>query len=142
MTVGEATGPDVAELYRLLGGAPGIANVVAAFYARIRRDQAFESLRDMHAGDWAVHEEKLALFLTGWLGGPDDYAARFGHTALPLAHGHLAIGPDERALWLIGMRDAACETGVPLEAANALVRRLSIPAARIEQRCRMNRISD
>ena len=126
---------DVSELYRALGEAAGIEALVQAFYARMTTDARFARIADMHDGAITSHAEKLSSFLTAWLGGPDRYTPRFGHTALPLAHGHLAIGSLEVEVWLDCMREAATARGIPAPVLNHLIGRLAVPASRIVARC-------
>ena len=126
---------DVSELYRALGEAAGIEALVQGFYAQMTTDARFARIADMHDGQVTHHAEKLSSFLTAWLGGPDRYTPRFGHTALPLAHGHLAIGSLEVELWLDCMREAATARGIPAPVLNHLIGRLAVPASRIVARC-------
>ena len=62
--------------------------------------------------------DRFALFLVGWLGGPQHYTDRFGHPMLRARHlpqsigGH-TIGIRERDEWLACMDQAMGETGVP-----------------------------
>ena len=36
--------------------------------------------------------DKLSLFLSGWLNGPNTYGEKYGKIQIPKAHAHLAIG--------------------------------------------------
>ena len=40
------------------------------------------TIRGLHAKTMRVLREKLFLFLSGWLGGPELYAAKYGHPRL------------------------------------------------------------
>ncbi|MCL4129908.1 UNVERIFIED_CONTAM: hypothetical protein GTU68_032374 [Idotea baltica] len=63
-------------------------------------------VRDMHPADIASSEEKLTLFLTGWLGGPDLYIQKYGHPRLRQRHMPFKIGIEERDQWLYCMAHA------------------------------------
>ena len=55
-----------------------------------------KGIRDMHPEDITISEEKLYLFLTGWLGGPSLYTDKYGHPRLRSRHLPFAIGIEER----------------------------------------------
>ena len=59
--------------------------------------------------------DRFALFLIGWLGGPDDYVMQHGHPRLRMRHAPFAIGPAERDAWLTHMRDAVDSLELPHE---------------------------
>lgn len=50
--------------------------------------------------------ERFALFLIGWLGGPQEYMARYGHPRLRMRHAHVPIGVELRDAWMRSMRRA------------------------------------
>jgi hemoglobin len=54
-------------------------------------------------------EEKLFMFLSGWLGGPQLYIEKFGHPRLRGRHMPFAIGTAERDQWMLCMRQALAE---------------------------------
>ena len=62
------------------------------------------AVRRMHAEDLSGSQEKLFLFLSGWLGGPHLYAAKYGSMCMTAPHRPYAIGPKERDQWLLCMR--------------------------------------
>lgn len=66
-------------------------------------------IRKMHAADLSGSEEKLFLFLSGWLGGPNLYVERFGHPFLRARHLPFSIGSVERDQWMHCMRQALDE---------------------------------
>ncbi len=59
-----------------------------------------KTIRDLHAKDLRSAREKLFMFLSGWLGGPDRYIAAFGHPRLRARHLPFTIGGAERDQWL------------------------------------------
>ncbi len=96
--------------YEQIGGEPTVRALVSRFYAHMdERPEAWE-VRRMHAEDLSSSEEKLFLFLSGWLGGPNLYVERFGPPFLRARHLPFSIGSLERDQWLDCMRLALEET--------------------------------
>jgi hemoglobin len=73
------------------------------------------TIRELHPKDLRSAREKLFMFLSGWLGGPDRYIAAFGHPRLRARHLPFPIGDAERDQWLMCMRKALDE--MPIDAA-------------------------
>jgi len=99
--------------YERIGGDAAVRALVERFYDLMEMDPAFARLRAVHAPNLASAREKLHLFLSGWLGGPQLYVARYGHPRLRARHLPFAIGATERDQWLACMRRALADTGVP-----------------------------
>ena len=61
---------------------------------------------------------RFALFLVGWLGGPQDYVAQHGHPRLRMRHMHVAVDERMRDAWLRCMEQALDQRSVtgPLRA--------------------------
>ncbi len=112
--------------YARLGGAPTVARIVEAFYARVAADDV---LRPLYPEDLEPGKQKLTWFFEQWLGGPTSYSDRFGHPRLRRRHFPFVI--DERAAgrWLRLMREAWNEVGVPRELQDPVFERLA-PLAR------------
>jgi hemoglobin len=104
--------------YEQLGGAPAVRALVDRFYDLMDLEPAYADLRRVHGSDLGAARDKLAWFLSGWLGGPDLYIERFGHPRLRARHLPFAIGIRERDQWVACMKQAMCELGVaePLRA--------------------------
>jgi hemoglobin len=66
-------------------------------------------IRRLHPPDLAGSEEKLFMFLSGWLGGPPLFASRYGHPRLRARHLPFTIGRAERDQWLMCMNQALDE---------------------------------
>jgi len=98
--------------YALLGGDAGVRELVTRFYDLMDSDPAYAGIRKLHRPDLSQAREKLYLFLSGWLGGPQLYAERFGHPMLRARHLPFQIGVAERDLWLACMSRAMQEIGV------------------------------
>ncbi len=50
--------------------------------------------------------DRFALFLVGWLGGPQHYTERHGHPRLRMRHAHVPVNQRMREAWLRCMRVA------------------------------------
>ena len=86
--------------YQRLGGEEGVRKLVDHFYDLMELEPRFADLRAMHPTHSDQTRDKLYLFLSGWLGGPDLYSARFGHPRLRMRHFPYAIGTKERDDWM------------------------------------------
>ncbi len=101
-------GPDRTP-YELIGGEAVVRRLVARFYAHMDTLPEAWGVRKLHAESLAGSEQKLFMFLSGWLGGPQLYAERYGHPRLRARHLPFAIGDDEAAQWMMCMRLAMDE---------------------------------
>ena len=97
--------------YELLGGDAAVRGLVDRFYDLMDTDPGFAGIRRLHKANLSAAREKLYLFLSGWLGGPQLYAQKFGHPALRARHLPFAIGDVERDLWLACMSRAMQDMG-------------------------------
>ena len=97
--------------YELLGGDLAVRGLVDRFYDLMDTDPGFAGIRSLHKANLSAAREKLYLFLSGWLGGPQLYAQKFGHPALRARHLPFAIGDVERDLWLACMSRAMQDMG-------------------------------
>ena len=94
-------------------GESGVANMVAAFYRRVRQD---ELLAPMYPDeDFEGAEQRLRDFMLFRLGGDDRYIRELGHPRLRMRHAPFSIGEVERDRWLELMAHAMEETEVPEE---------------------------
>jgi hemoglobin len=102
--------------YAALGGAAGVRRLVDTFYDQMDRDPAYAQLRRVHRPELTSARDKLTLFLSGWLGGPNLYIERYGHPRLRARHLPFAIGTVERDQWMTCMGGAltACAVTEPL----------------------------
>ncbi|MDA8092549.1 MAG: group II truncated hemoglobin [Betaproteobacteria bacterium] len=96
--------------YQRLGGEPAIRRWVGRFYELMDELPEAYRARKIHPKDLAPSGEKLVMFLSGWLGGPQLYQEKFGHPRLRRRHLPFPIGPAEREEWLMCMRAAMEET--------------------------------
>lgn len=112
--------------YQLLGEA-GIQRLVNTFYDIMDTLPEAAGVRAMHAADLSPMKEKLAQYLTGWMGGPPLYANKYGSVCMTTPHEPYHIGPAERDQWLLCMDLALEQTGASTE----LVEMLKVPLFRI-----------
>ncbi|MCP5306544.1 MAG: group II truncated hemoglobin [Chromatiaceae bacterium] len=96
--------------YELIGGEDGVRRLVDRFYDYMDSDPEAADIRKLHAKNLRVSREKLFLFLSGWLGGPNLYVEKHGHPMLRRRHLPFAIGIRERDQWLHCMRRALADS--------------------------------
>jgi len=115
----------------MAGELSGITKLVDEFYHNMNVFTEAKKIRDMHSSDLSESSQKLAYFLSGWLGGPKLYADNYGSINIPQAHKHLSVGVEESETWLLCMQKSIDKQ--PYEAAFKiyLIEQLRVPAERI-----------
>lgn len=101
--------------YDILGGEPAVRRLVEHFYDAMDRDEpALAALHrlDEHGKVSRESRDRFALFLIGWLGGPQDYIAQHGHPRLRMRHARVPVDVAMRDAWMRAMRTAMDEVGV------------------------------
>ena len=99
-------------LYETIGGAAKLEELVDRFYDLMALEEAFIDLRALHSEDLSNSRDKLKLFLSGWIGGPDVYSPKHGHPMLRARHLPFKIGISERNQWLACMYRAMEDCGI------------------------------
>jgi len=99
-------------LYEALGGEAVVGRLCDRFYALMDSVPHFAGIRAMHPADLGESRDKLFMFLSGWLGGPDLYVQRVGHPMLRRRHMPFAIGEAERDQWVACMTLAMEDVGI------------------------------
>lgn len=89
--------------YVLLGGSDKVRSLVEKFYDAMTDHEP--ELARLHPCDDAGKvsrnsRDRFALFLIGWLGGPDDYVEKHGHPRLRMRHGRVSVDERMRDAWL------------------------------------------
>ena len=117
-----------ATAYELLGGADGVRALVERFYDAMSEHEP--ELARLHACDPDGRvdrgsRDRFALFLIGWLGGPQDYIATHGHPRLRMRHARVEVGTGTRDAWLRSMQRALDAEGVTGEVRAFLDNRFS-----------------
>lgn len=120
--------------YDLIGGEVGVRRLVNRFYDLMDASPEAANVRALHAATLKVSREKLFLFLTGWLGGPQLYVEKFGHPMLRARHLPFSIGTRERDEWLWCMRKALGEQEMPDELRVFLTQRFEALADHMRNR--------
>lgn len=101
--------------FELLGGADKIRALVERFYDVMSdREPALARLHpcDPDGRVARVPRDRFALFLIGWLGGPDDYVEQHGHPRLRMRHGRVTVDVAMRDAWLRCMTAAMEELAI------------------------------
>ena len=98
--------------FERIGGDEGLKKLVTLFYDNMDTLPEAKLVRNLHAKDLKSSREKLFMFLSGWMGGPDRYIAAFGHPRLRARHLPFPIGIEERDQWLMCMRKALEELAI------------------------------
>lgn len=117
--------------YVAAGGEQGLSRLVDAFYDYMDVLPEAATIRAMHEPDLALSREKLKVFLSAWLGGPNVYRERFGPIAIPRVHSHLAIDVPERDAWLLCMARAVSDQPWAVEFKTYFMQAISVPAERV-----------
>lgn len=113
--VARMTEPGAQTPFEQLGGEARVRELVTRFYEIMARDEP--ALARLHACDEqgrvsAEGQERFALFMIGWLGGPQTYMERHGHPRLRMRHGRVPVNIAMRDAWMRAMRAAMDETKV------------------------------
>lgn len=114
-----------------MGGEEGVRRLVDRFFDAMETRPDARRIREMHPKDLSLSRDKLAAFLTGWLGGPKRYRERWGQIQIPVAHRHLDIGPSERDAWLACMQEAIDAMAVAEDFRAYFMREIAVPANRV-----------
>ena len=95
-----------------IGGESQVHALVDRFYDLMDLEPGYAALRAAHGTELTNAREKLKMFLTGWMGGPQRYTEQFGHPRLRMRHMPFSIGIAERDQWVACMDQAMQETHV------------------------------
>jgi hemoglobin len=98
--------------YQVMGGEEPLRKLIKRFYEVMDTLPEAKSLRDMHPGNLQGSEDKLFMFMSGWLGGPNLFQEKFGHPRLRARHMPFTIGKAERDMWMICMVQAFEDVGI------------------------------
>ena len=99
--------------YEQVGGEPTFRRLVHAFYRGVAADPL---LRPMYPEqDLGPAEERLALFLMQYWGGPRTYSEQRGHPRLRMRHAPFTVDRAAHDAWLRHMSAAVDELGLAPE---------------------------
>jgi len=120
--------------FKAAGQHEGIAKLVDAFYREMDTDPQAATIRAMHAKDLALSNDKLRVFLAGWLGGPREYSTKYGPIHIPAVHAHLSIDEEERDAWLRCMQRAVDEQDAWTDDFKAyFMKAIAVPAEKVRR---------
>src|SRR5438309_501631 len=86
--------------------APPVRRIVDRFYDLMDETPEYYVVRKLHPRELGGSRQKLFMFLSGWLGGPQLYVQQYGHPKLRARHLPFAIGNAERDAWIACMTQA------------------------------------
>ena len=101
--------------YELVGGSDAVRTLVERFYDIMSdREPVLARLHPCTPEGRVAREprDRFAMFLIGWLGGPDDYVEKHGHPRLRMRHVRVGVNLAMRDAWLRCMIAAMDERGV------------------------------
>lgn len=82
--------------YEIIGGEQGARDLANRFYDIMATDPYAKPLYDMHPQPLDRIRQVFFEFLSGWLGGPDLFAEKYGHPRLRMRHMPFPIDQDLR----------------------------------------------
>ncbi|HLP97301.1 MAG TPA: group II truncated hemoglobin [Sideroxyarcus sp.] len=95
--------------YQRIGGEAKVRELVQRFYELMDELPEAHRIRKMHHISLKNSEDKLFMFLSGWMGGPQLFVEKFGHPRLRQRHMPFSIGDEERDQWMLCMNQALDE---------------------------------
>lgn len=103
--------------FQLLGGETAVRALVERFYdAMDEQEPELARLHPLENGKVSrASRDRFALFLVGWLGGPQDYMRLHGHPRLRMRHAHVPVSEAMSDAWMRAMRVALADAGVSPE---------------------------
>ena len=122
--------------YQAAGGIEGLRSLVADFYRLMDELPEAAELRQLHGESLVLASDKLACFLSGWLGGPTLFSEKYGAIALPTFHAQWPISEQLSQSWLSCMAQAIALQPFAPAFAEYLLTQLRVPAQRIVQASR------
>jgi hemoglobin len=100
----------VSTFYDEIGGSATIRAIVARFYEGVATDEVLRPLYPEE--DLGPAEERFALFLEQYWGGPTTYSEQRGHPRLRMRHAPFAVTPTAKDHWLTHFRAALDESSL------------------------------
>ncbi|MFD5062311.1 globin [Streptomyces sp. NPDC058394] len=103
--------PGAETIFDAVGGEPTFRRLVHRFYQGVAADPL---LRPMYPEeDLGPAEERFALFLMQYWGGPRTYSERRGHPRLQMRHAPFRVDRAAHDAWLHHMRAAVDDLRLP-----------------------------
>ena len=101
--------------FELVGGADKVRALVERFYDVMSdREPVLAKLHPCTPEGRVAQpsRDRFALFLIGWLGGPNDYIEQHGHPRLRMRHGRVPVNLAMRDAWVRCMTAAMDDQGI------------------------------
>jgi len=119
--------PRPATPFDRFGGEAQVRALVERFYdAMDQHEPELAALHQLEDGRVSrISRDRFALFLIGWLGGPQDYVRLHGHPRLRMRHAHVQVSLAMRDAWLRSMRVALADPSIDPELRAFLDQKLS-----------------
>lgn len=116
-------------------GEAGIDRLVERIYHWMAELPEAEAAMRLHHPDMSEVKQRLAAFLSGWLGGPDRYRPLYGEPMMRRRHFPFPIGPAERDAWMAALAEALAEVaGDDPDLHDALLMRFAAMAEHMRNR--------
>lgn len=100
---------DTSTPYSRIGGEPAVRLLVKRFYELMDTLPEACGIRKLHENNLSRAAERLFMFLSGWLGGPQLFVETIGEPRLRARHLPFPVGHAEAAQWMLCMRLAMAE---------------------------------
>ncbi|MBU2978473.1 group II truncated hemoglobin [Alteromonas sp. C1M14] len=110
--------------YAHIGGANAVHLLANRFYDIMEQDPMAKDLLAIHPLPLDRIRRVFTLYLSMWLGGPDDYQQQFGHPRLRARHLPFTVTPALKRQWMYCMRKAMMQTVHDIQLAEQLLRAL------------------
>lgn len=107
--------------YYLIGGEMKVRELANSFYDIMETDPLAAELLAIHPQPLDRIRHVFFLYLTMWLGGPDDFQQQFGHPRLRARHLPFTVSPELKDQWMYCMRKAMFKTVDDLALAQKLL---------------------
>jgi hemoglobin len=122
-------------LYERIGGAAVLHKLVNIFYDIVAQAPEGEILNVLHLRGHGIAHSRIAQFhfLSGFLGGPQLYVEKHGHSNVRDMHRHVSIGPAERDAWLACMNRALREAGIEADISTLVMKHFHAVAHALER---------
>ncbi|NVK57003.1 MAG: group II truncated hemoglobin [Alteromonadaceae bacterium] len=115
---------DVATPYQAIGGEKTVEKLANRFYDIMEQDPFAAELLAIHPQPLNNIRHVFYLYLTMWLGGPNQYEQERGHPRLRARHLPYTVTPALKAQWMYCMRKAMYDTVDNIQLADQLLKAL------------------
>lgn len=123
-------------LYSQIGGEAVVKQLVETFYDLIEQHPEGQAVNVLHLRGHGVAHSRVEQFnfLCGFLGGPNLYAEKYGHSNVRLMHEHVEINAQAKDAWLVCMGMAIDQIGLEPALKEQLMANFTVVAALLVNR--------